>query len=229
MRGARSSTRVSDVPARNASSRARLAGLRFARPRDACFAQIDSAISGALERTDAMLSEEGASRCELTLGIDLSALRTLQRTVMFHEAARQHAGLLADTGMFARLGPHWRECLETGAGIGEAEARDARAMLARITADVHAKTEGLDFLLVPAASSVAPARKTTGDPGLILPWTVFGNPLAVLPIGLDDSGLPTAVMLAGQPTADSRFAACALATEHALKERAAGFQGPTLF
>lgn len=203
-------------------------GLRFALPADAFFSRIDADIAHALRQTVEWLEAEGATRVALSLDVDLDSMRALQRTVMFHEAARQHGALLADTVMFARLGAHWRECLSVGAAITSAEADDARGALARLTRAALARIDGLDFLLAPAAASVAPARATTGDPGLILPWTVFGNPLSVLPIGQDSSGLPTAVMLAGQPSADSRHAGCSLAVEAMIGRQGGGFRGRRL-
>ncbi|MGE0311874.1 MAG: amidase family protein [Lautropia sp.] len=224
---ARDATPAGDAGVRAAAAAPpSLEGMRYAMPGDAYFARIDAVVAGALGKVASWLEAAGATRIDCSLDVDLDAVRSLQRTVMFHEAAQAHAALLADTAMFARLGAHWRECLSVGATIPPAKAADARGALADATASALDRIRGLDLLLVPAAASVAPSRESTGDPGLILPWTVFGNPLSVLPLDLDDAGLPTAIMLAGQPSADARHAAWSLAVEALIGRNGGGFRGP---
>ncbi len=216
------------APGAAGDDRTALENLRYALPADDYFARIDAEVARGLQQTAAWLDAAGAKRVECSLDVDLDAMRALQRTVMFHEAAHAHAALLAEPAMVARVGGHWRECLTVGAAITRAQADDARGALAGITDAAMARIEGLDVLLVPAAASVAPARATTGDPRLILPWTVFGTPLSVLPLGQDDAGLPTAVMLAGQPQADDRHARWSLAIEALIARNGGGFRGPRL-
>ena len=54
---------------------------------------------------------------------------------------------------------------------------------------------GLDALLLPTASNVAPDPSTTGDPSFQAPWSLLGLPSISLPSGVSDEGLPFAVQL----------------------------------
>lgn len=196
---------------------ATLRGLRFAVPADSYFAELDAEVAKTLAQVAERLEQAGAVRLPLALDVDLSAMRGLQRTVMFHEAAHAHQGLFGDPAMFAELGPHWREGLLLGRSVSRESHRQALAKLAQISEAALRMTAGVDFLLLPAAKSTAPSCESTGDPGLILPWTIFGSPLSVLPVAIGERGLPTAVMLAGQPHQDARHASVALAVAALLR------------
>ena len=51
----------------------------------------------------------------------------------------------------------------------------------------------LEVVLLPVAPEPAPARPTTGDSRLQIPWTLCGFPALALPSGLSPAGLPLAV------------------------------------
>ena len=219
------------LPAANSQSSSRtrrvklssLKGLRFAIPADHFFSQVDDDIALALQVTANLLQRAGATRIDLTLGVDLSSMRARQRTVMFREAALLHQELFAgDRATFDRLGRHWREGLSFGNTISAVDYAQARADLQSISAAALQVAGDVDVLLVPAAKSTAPTKETTGDPGLILPWTIFGSPLAVLPLGLSATGLPIAIMLAGRPGADARLATIALAVQGLIQAAGGG-------
>ncbi len=192
-------------------------GLRFGLPSDAYFAEIDLEIATTLEQVATTLARAGAIAVRLAVGVDLASMRGLQRTVMFHEAAHAHQSLFGNPDILAKLGPHWREGLIMGRSVSSAAHAQAFAQLAAISAAALRVTAGVDFLLLPAAKSTAPTRESTGDPGLILPWTIFGSPLSVLPVAIGAKGLPTAVMLAGHPHQDAQHVSIALAVEALLR------------
>ena len=110
-----------------------------------------------------------------------------------------------------------------------ADYAQARTALQSISAVALRAAGEVDVLLVPAANSTAPTKETTGDPGLILPWTIFGSPLAVLPLGLSATGLPIAIMLAGRPGADARLATIALAVQGLIQAAGGGTPIRALF
>jgi len=58
--------------------------------------------------------------------------------------------------------------------------------------------QGVDALLTPTATNVAPRPNTTGDTSLQAPWTQIGLPAISLPTGLNPEGLPNAIQLAGR-------------------------------
>jgi aspartyl-tRNA(Asn)/glutamyl-tRNA(Gln) amidotransferase subunit A len=94
-----------------------------------------------------------------------------------------------------------------------ARARAAREDLRR---QVHALLADVDALLLPVAAcgpsrtSAPDDRPDDGAPlrGAVLPWTVLANlcglPACVVPVGVDDDGLPVAVQVVGRPGEDAR-------------------------
>ena len=207
---------------------AKLAGLRFAIPSDAYFADVDSDIALALRVTADLLERAGAKPVARTLGVDLASMRAWQRTVMFRDAALAHRELFADRGVFERLGPHWRDGIAYGNSVTLAAYDEAKQALHGISTKALKASRGVDFLLVPATKSTAPTKDSTGDPGLILPWTIFGSPLAVLPLGLSTKKLPVAVMLAGRPDHDARLGSIALALEALINAQGGGTPAPRI-
>ena len=190
-----------------------LRGLRFVMLADDYFQRIDADVAGALQRVASVLAGAGALGESIRLDVDLESLRETQRVVMFKEAATAHADLFAQLD---RLGAHWRAGLLFGRAVTAQQEARARDRLESITASVLDRLSAVDFVLLPPTHSVAPGRSSTGDPGLILPWTIFGTPLSVLPAGANAAGLPTAIMLAGHPSLDRQLAGITLALERAM-------------
>ena len=205
-----------------------IAGLRFGLPADPYFSGIDAEVSAVLEQVARFLEAAGAIRTRLNLGVDLDSLRVRQRTVMFREAAEAHHNLLEQPEVFARLGRHWAEGLTYGATVTAQAYEEALQSLREIRSQALQQCASVDFLLLPAAKTFAPTLETTGDPGMILPWTIFGNPLTVLPAGLSGKGLPRAVMFAGMPGEDLKHVSIAQAVEMLISQHGLGFSGPDL-
>src|SRR5260370_39563976 len=151
------------------------------------------------------------------MGTDFQAMRDHQRTIMFYEAARSPSSLLTSPEL---LRPNWRAALEQGVRISSDAYGDARDRLADAKNQLAAAWAGEDFLLLPPARSPAPeGLHSTGDAGLIVPWTVAGSPLAVLPAGHARNGLPVAVMIAGKPWSDCKTAAFAIHLQDQITRR----------
>jgi aspartyl-tRNA(Asn)/glutamyl-tRNA(Gln) amidotransferase subunit A len=53
----------------------------------------------------------------------------------------------------------------------------------------------LDVLVCPAATSTAPLPDTTGDSRFNAPWSLAGVPVATVPCGLADDGLPCGLQI----------------------------------
>lgn len=167
---------------------------------DPFYLDCDPDVAAALETGRHALERLGATLTDIKAHIDYEAMREQHRVMMFREAALAHDHLLEQRGL---LGPNWRAALERGATLSESDYWDARDSLAEARVRLAAACGPVDVLLLPPTRTTAPeGLHSTGDAGLILPWTVFGGPLAVLPVGTAGNGLPTAVMIAGKPWAD---------------------------
>lgn len=190
-------------------------GLRFGILADEFYADCDPSVSDALDRVRKQLEDRGARGERIVAGCDFPKLRQRHRIVMYREAAMAHPGLLAQP---MPLGPRWRAALGEGITISDAEYWKARDGLVDEKNRLAAVIAGIDFLLLPPVPAPAPlGLESTGDARFIVPWTVFGAPLAVLPVANSPEGLPTAVMIAGHPWTDDRTGKIAIAIEEAIK------------
>ncbi|MDT3684945.1 MAG: amidase [Pseudorhodoplanes sp.] len=157
-------------------------------------------IAAALETGRHTLERLGATVIDIKAHVDYEAMREQHRVMMFREAALAHGHLLEQPEL---LGPNWRAALERGAALLESDYWEARDNLAEAKVRLAAACAQVDVLLLPPTRTTAPeGLHSTGDAGFILPWTVVGGPLAVLPVGTTRNGLPTAVMIAGKPWTD---------------------------
>jgi aspartyl-tRNA(Asn)/glutamyl-tRNA(Gln) amidotransferase subunit A len=170
---------------------------------DEYYLDISEDCRAAFESACRALRDDGHNLVAVRLGWQFELLRQEHRCVMQHEAWSDHHALLEDEPA-PLLGPHWRAALEAGRALDRRRVESARESLTRAKRVALEAIAGLDFVVMPPARSTAPAGiASTGDAGLIVPWTFIGSPLAVLPVGLSGvTGLPTAVMLAGHPGHD---------------------------
>jgi Asp-tRNA(Asn)/Glu-tRNA(Gln) amidotransferase A subunit family amidase len=87
----------------------------------------------------------------------------------------------------------------------------AKEYVERARREIAARVAEVDVVLTsPTFNSAPVGLHSTGNAGLIIPWTCAGSPLTVLPTGLDRDGVPQAVMLAGHAGDDLRHARISL-------------------
>ncbi len=165
--------------------------------------------SGALtalgEATDALdcASDHGIPSAPVT------AIVSAHRTVMVAEAAKAHAERLSRTEL---LQPNFARALQEGLTVTPAELSAARQLLATETAAFWDRLDAVEAVLTLPVPQTAPLMDgTTGFQHWLTPWTVFGGPLVSVPWGVDEQGLPRAVMLAGRPGEDKGLLALAAA------------------
>lgn len=172
------------------------------------------------EQLDLTLNVLKAAGCRVTkarAGLDFEHLRNVHRLIMQFEAFSHHRSLL-ENGM-DRIGPHWKGALEAGAKISATTAEEARQQLVIASKRLAESVGDADIVLGPPVRTTAPAGiGSTGDAGLIIPWTYAGNPLVVFPTGLSTAGLPMAVMLAGRRGQDTEAALHALTISAILRD-----------
>lgn len=177
--------------------------------KDAYFEDLSRDCRAQRDRALALLRVAGCRVRAIDTGLDYEYLRGVHRSVMQYEAFASHGSLL-DTHA-GHIGAHWKGLLQTGAGLSSADAVAALQTLAAARDRIETAVDEHDLVLIPPVRTAAPAGiGSTGDAGLIIPWTYAGNPLTVLPVGLSDAGLPLAVMLAGRRGSDHAAAQDAL-------------------
>lgn len=155
-----------------------------------------------------ILRDLGHTLTTIDLPVDAAAIVADHRRVMAAEAFAHHGALLS--APHDLVGPMFRALLTEGAAVSSEVLRDARARLAAACDTIWSTLSDFDAVLIEPVPDTAPRGLTsTGPVGRLVPWTVFGGPLVVVPVGLADSGLPTAVMIAARPSDDARAVALA--------------------
>lgn len=168
---------------------------------DPYFTDISLECKAQLDRSLLLLSAAGCKVRRVRTGLDFEHLRNVHRSVMQFEAHAHHGALLDNDA--ERIGRHWKEALQAGAQLNASKAAGALEVLAAARTRIEAAVGDADLVIGSPVRSEAPAGiGSTGDAGLIIPWTYAGTPLAVLPTGLTASAMPLALMLAGRPGQD---------------------------
>jgi Asp-tRNA(Asn)/Glu-tRNA(Gln) amidotransferase A subunit family amidase len=184
---------------------------------DAYFTDISPACQDQVTRALQLLSQAGFPVRPVRLGLEFEELRSVHRTIMQHEAFLHHGALLASQP--DRIGPNWKGALEAGSAITAQHAMTMHARLALARATIADAMRDIDILLLPPIRTEAPEGiASTGDAGLIVPWTYAAAPLVVMPTGLSASGLPLAVMIAGKAGQDEATALAAACISAVLKK-----------
>ena len=167
-------------------------------------------VAGALER----LRARGAKVRRSRLPVSVETFLALHTIVLITEAATTQAHLLPrhrehyHPGLLAQL--------ETGAAIPASAYVHAQQLRRRIRAEVEPLLRGIDALVLPSTSEVAPDRSTIGPRTFQTPWTVLGWPAISLPAGLGDEGLPVGIQLVGAPFAEAKLLRAARWVERTL-------------
>lgn len=165
-------------------------------------------------RAAVSLRETGHEVVEIGLDVDLTAVVRDHRVVMASEAYAAHEPLLSlPPGI---VGPRFTGLLADGRALPESDVRLARERLALARDSVWRALRGVSAILLQPAPGPAPAGlSATGPIHYIVPWTVFGGPLVVVPGSLSAQGLPLGVMIGAAPGED----ALALSVAERLAER----------
>lgn len=183
--------------------------LRIGMPCDWYFTAISRDAQAQLDHGASILAAAGHSIHPIRVGLDFAALRIVHRRIMQYEAHRAHGALLSSRPDL--LGPAWRGALIEGSRIADRDYRADLLSIAGARQTILDAIDSVDCMLLPPAYDEAPEGvSSTGDAGLIIPWTYARTPLIVLPTGLSPRGAPLAVMVAGKPDEDRGAAAMAL-------------------
>jgi Asp-tRNA(Asn)/Glu-tRNA(Gln) amidotransferase A subunit family amidase len=155
-------------------------------------------------RTARQFEAAGAHVEEVSLGEPLDLILAVHHVIMQTEAAAAHWQLLEQYPGAHQ--PRLRAYVEVGRLLPGVTYIHAQRLRQRIRAAMRSALEGLDALLLPTATDVAPGRETTGDPSLQAPFSLVGFPSLSLPSGLSEpDGLPLAIQLAAPPWKDPQL------------------------
>jgi Asp-tRNA(Asn)/Glu-tRNA(Gln) amidotransferase A subunit family amidase len=176
--------------------------LRIAVPGEAWNRASAACARAAVETAIGALRTQGDTVVPFDPPANLDEILTDHRSVMAAEAFAAHGAVL-DLPL-DRVGPRFRELLSFGATLDVETVHKARERLERARRAVWATLETFDAVLLEPVPDIAPERASgTGPAERLIPWTVFGGPLVVVPVDLDPrTRMPVAVMLAGAPGRD---------------------------
>jgi aspartyl-tRNA(Asn)/glutamyl-tRNA(Gln) amidotransferase subunit A len=171
---------------------------RVCRLRGGAWERVDPAVGAALDAAIAALCEAGIRVDDVTWWDD--ALVPAVAVVQQRAAARVHAPLFAQHS--ADYGEDVRARVAHALAVGAADELDARATAARARESWNAATAGYDAALAPATGTeapVAPAPKNFRDDTipLVTPASIFGLPVAAVPIGFGPHGMPLGMQIIG--------------------------------
>jgi len=156
----------------------------------------------AHDRAAGVLRDLGHTLTTIDLPIDAAAIVADHRRVMAVEAFAHHGALLSVPS--DRVGPMFRALLTEGAAVSDAHRHEARGRLTVACDAVWSTLADFDAVLIEPVPDTAPrGLASTGPVGRLVPWTVFGGPLVVVPVALADNSLPTAAMIAAKPGDDA--------------------------
>jgi Asp-tRNA(Asn)/Glu-tRNA(Gln) amidotransferase A subunit family amidase len=153
----------------------------------------------------------GASVHDVPLPPHWQHVHAAHRTIMAFDCARQHVSRFS-LAPYEYL-PQISALIREGLAIQPEAYNEAVALQATFTRDLLAAYPDVDALVMPATTTTAPTRETTGDARFNVPWSLAGVPAVTLPCGLATDGMPCGLQLVrphGKTHADE-FALLAIA------------------
>jgi Asp-tRNA(Asn)/Glu-tRNA(Gln) amidotransferase A subunit family amidase len=172
-------------------------------------------IAARHETINTRLRAAGAHVETIVLPAAFESARRVHRTIMMHEAAREH--MTPRLHSRAQLSPELREGLDEGAAISSEDYQAALAARAALMEQAQDLLSGFDAVLSPAAPGPAPAGlDATGDPSFATLWSLLGVPAITIPAACSTDALPLGLQLAAGAGADVRWLGVAQWFERAL-------------
>jgi Asp-tRNA(Asn)/Glu-tRNA(Gln) amidotransferase A subunit family amidase len=171
----------------------------------------------ALRRFDAfveLLRRAGFQLVQTDAGADLDSLVSTQGAVFGFEFYREYGQRFGDRSSL--LGSGTQNALKAGSAISAADYASARRDLdtQRSAIDVWFEQEGIDAVLAPSATTVAPVGlQHTGDPIMSLPWSHLGLPSVSIPLPQRPGELPLGVQIVGPRNHDLKLLSSAASIE----------------
>lgn len=171
-------------------------------------------VAAHVARSVETLRTAGARVRSARIPVSLDTLLAVHTTILISEAATTQAHLLPIYRK--QYHPGLRAQLETGTAIPASAYIHAQQLRRRIRRQFEPLLRGIDALVLPSTSEVAPDRSTIGPRTFQTPWTVLGWPSISLPAGLGEVKLPIGLQLVGAPFRETQLLSAARWSEQVL-------------
>jgi aspartyl-tRNA(Asn)/glutamyl-tRNA(Gln) amidotransferase subunit A len=161
----------------------------------------------ALASSDAILNR-------IALPAGFNQIHQHHLNIMAVEAANTHAG------RFARHPDDYptqiRKLIQDGLACTAQQYRTARLFRDQLDDD-FTHLPGLEPLVMPATTDVAPITDSTGSPWCNSPWSFLGTPVVTIPLGWSDEGLPMGIQIISDHWHEDTLLARAAIVEHVFR------------
>lgn len=155
----------------------------------------------------ARFERAGATVREVHFPVPMQDLLSIRAVIGEVEAAGLHAYSLRDHPEgYAR---HIAAQAQVGQLVPGFAFMQAERLRRQLRPQVEKMLDGIDCLLMPSTSDVAPDPSTTGRNYFQATWSLFGFPSITLPSGLSSERLPLAVQLIASPFAEETLLSAA--------------------
>ena len=155
------------------------------------------AVAEHLRQMAARFERAGAEVREVHFPAPFGDILSIRSVIGQVETGSLHAHSLRDHP--EGYAPKIREMVQVGQLTPAFAYIQALRLRRRLRPQVEAMLDGIDVLLMPSASDVAPDTSTTGRNHFQAPWSLFGFPAITLPSGLSEERLPLAIQLVAGP------------------------------
>lgn len=146
----------------------------------------------------------GMEIIELDFSEGFERAANAHRTIMDAELAAYHRALFDASG--DQYPPNIKARIEKGMTIAGVHYIDAVHQRIAFQNEFGEALTGLDAAILPAAPTTAPkGLASTGSPVFCVPWSISGFPAITLPSGLDELGLPLALLVGSGPMDEEKL------------------------
>jgi aspartyl-tRNA(Asn)/glutamyl-tRNA(Gln) amidotransferase subunit A len=152
---------------------------------------------------------------ELDFTEGFAAAASAHRTIMDAELAAYHRTLFDSRG--DQYPPNIKARIEKGMTVPGYAYIEAIHRRIAFQNDFSEALSEVDAAILPTAPSTAPkGLASTGSPVFCVPWSISGFPSITLPSGLDEQGLPLAVLIGSKPMDEEKLFTVAARCERLL-------------
>lgn len=181
------------------------------------FAAAKAAVT-VIEHLDAVLKTfeaTGMEIIELDFSEGFEKAANTHRTIMDAELAAYHRTLFNSKG--DQYPPNIKARIEKGMTIPGVQYIEAVHQRIAFQSAFGEALSGVDAAVLPAAPTTAPkGLASTGSPVFCVPWSISGFPAITIPSGLDEQGLPLALLIGSGPMDEEKLFTVAARCERLL-------------
>lgn len=182
--------------------------LRIGVVRDVLLQKASADVVSNLDEVIGKLKAAGHEVEEVQCKPGLASLNAQHRNMLEYEIGRIYAELRElPPGLVNQA---LLDAIDRGARMKLGDYSRARASIQAAQCQVWGDWAACDAVIFPAATGVAPLGMKTGDPSFIVPFTALAGPIATIPCGLGEEGMPLGIMVSSRPHTDGALLQAAL-------------------